>query len=148
MTYKHTFATKWADFDPNRHMRHTAYADYAAEVRTRFFLQHHLTLNDFARLHIGPVLFKEESTYLKEIHIGEDISVTLELQAASQAFERWEFKHHIFNQKGELSAIVIAKGAWIDLQKRKLTTLPEAILSVLKAMPKSKNFTEIILKNN
>jgi len=147
MSYKHTFSTKWADFDPNRHMRHTAYADYAAEVRTRFFLQHHLSLDDFARLHIGPVLFQEETTYFKEIRIGEDISVSMELIAASQNFERWQFRHYIYNQKGELSARVLAKGAWFDLQKRKLTALPDAILQVVKKIPVSDDFIRIELKN-
>ncbi len=146
MTFKHKFSTKWADFDPNRHMRHTAYADYAAEVRTRFFLEHNLTLDDFARMHIGPVLFKEETTFLKEIHIGEDITVTMELIAASPNMERWQFKHQILNTKGEISAEVLAKGAWIDLQKRKLTTLPEHVLEILKDIPKSENFMEIPLK--
>jgi len=146
MSYKHTFTTKWADFDPNRHMRHTAYADYAAEVRTRFFLKHNLSLNDFARLNIGPVLFREESTYLKEIGIGEDIKVTMELTAASENFERWEFKHEIYNQKGHIAAVVIAKGAWIDLQKRKLTGLPEQILNIVKNIPKSNEFTKISLE--
>ena len=32
MSYTLEFNTKWADFDANRHMRHTAYNDYAAEV--------------------------------------------------------------------------------------------------------------------
>ena len=146
MTFKHNFSTKWSDFDPNRHMRHTAYADYAAEVRTRFFIEHHLTLDDFARMHIGPVLFREESVYLKEIHIGEDITVTMELKAASKNFERWQFYHQIFNQEGKLSATVVAEGAWFDLQKRKLTTLPDEILSIVKAIPKSDSFVEIELK--
>ncbi len=146
MIFKHKFSTKWSDFDPNRHMRHTAYADYSAEVRTRFFLQHKLTLDDFARMHIGPILFKEETTFLKEIHIGEDITVTMELIAATPKMERWQFKHQIFNEKGDLSAEVIAKGAWIDLQKRKLTTLPDNVLEILKNIPKSENFVSISLK--
>ena len=37
MSYTLEFNTKWADFDANRHMRHTAYNDYAAEVRIRYF---------------------------------------------------------------------------------------------------------------
>jgi len=35
MSFKVTFASKWSDFDPNRHMRHTANNVYAAEVRAR-----------------------------------------------------------------------------------------------------------------
>jgi acyl-CoA thioester hydrolase len=39
MKFQITFNTKWSDFDPNRHMRHTAYNDYAAEVRVRFVFE-------------------------------------------------------------------------------------------------------------
>ena len=50
MNFKVSFNTKWADFDPNRHMRHTAYNDYAAEVRVRYFASQNFTLNDFVTL--------------------------------------------------------------------------------------------------
>lgn len=30
------FEVKWADLDPNRHMRHSAYNDYAAHMRVKF----------------------------------------------------------------------------------------------------------------
>ncbi len=144
MKYQHTFSTRWADFDPNRHMRHTAYSDYAAEIRVRFFMEHHLSMEDFAHLHIGPILFKEETTYFKEIHIGEDINVNMELIAATKNMDRWQFRHQIFNQAGELSAEVKVQGAWIDLQKRKLTQLPEHIVLLLAEIPKSDNFEEIV----
>jgi len=144
MIYKHIFSTRWADFDPNRHMRHTAYSDYAAEIRVRFFMEHQLSMEDFARLHIGPILFKEETSYYKEIHIGEDISVNMELIAATKNMDRWQFRHQIFNEAGELSAEVKVHGAWIDLQKRKLTQLPDHIVLLLQQISKTDNFKEII----
>jgi len=142
------FKTRWADFDPNRHMRHSAYNDYAAEVRVRFFEAHDFHINDFARYHIGPILFKEETSFFKEIHIGEDIKADMELIAASRDFERWIFRHRIYNQKGQIAAEIKATGAWIDLQKRKLTKLPEEILHILKDMPVSDDFTEIKLNSS
>ncbi len=148
MSYQKTFTTKWADFDPNRHMRHTAYNDYAAEIRVRFFDECGLSINEFAALHIGPVLFKEETTFYKEIHLGEDISVSMELLSASKGLERWRFVHHIYNQKGDLAAKVSVYGAWIDLQKRKLTRLPEKYTKMIQLIPKSSDFTEIPLKEN
>ncbi len=141
------FKTIWANFDPNRHMRHTAYSDYAAEVRVRFFQQHQLRMDDFAHYNIGPVIFEEQTVYLKEINIGENIKVDMELLAASKNFERWEFIHHIYNEKNELSAKVRVKGAWIDLKKRKLTNLPSDIVKQLHQIPKSLDFKEITLKS-
>ena len=146
MTYQKTFSTRWADFDPNRHMRHSAYNDYAAEIRVRFFNECGLSMDEFATLQIGPVLFKEETSFYKEIHLGEDIRVSMALEAASPQLERWRFVHHIYNEKGDLAAKVQVYGAWIDLKKRKLTHLPDIYLSLIEKIPKADDFTEIVLK--
>lgn len=141
------FKTIWANFDPNRHMRHSAYCDYAAEVRVRFFANYNLSLEDFANLHIGPVLFKEEISYFKEIRMGSDITVDIVLTAASPKLERWEFTHHIYNDKDEIAAIIKVYGAWIHLTKRKLTKLPADVYEKLADLPKSADFKEISLKS-
>jgi len=147
MNFEITFHTKWSDFDPNRHMRHTAYNDYAAEVRVRFFQEHGLSISEFAKLNIGPVLFKEETSFLKEIHIGENITVKMELEGVSKGIERWRFNHQIFNEKGKLSAEIKVYGAWIDLQKRKLTVPPAKFVKIFQDLPKTENFKEILLKS-
>jgi acyl-CoA thioester hydrolase len=147
MTYEQIFTTKWADFDPNRHMRHTAYNDYAAEIRVRFFSEHGFSLNEFAKLHIGPILFKEETSFFKEIHIGEDIKVNMTLDGASKNLERWRFTHHIYNHKNELAAEVKVYGAWIDLSQRKLTKPPKAFITIFSELSKTASFVEIPLKN-
>jgi len=147
MTYQHTFSTKWADFDPNRHMRHSAYNDYAAEVRVRFFADHGFSINEFAKLNIGPILFKEETSFFKEINISENIRVSMTLEAASKDLERWRFKHNIYNQKGDLAAEVKVYGAWIDLLKRKLTSPPATFIDIFKDLSKTADFTEIPLKS-
>lgn len=146
MNFKVNFNTKWSDFDPNRHMRHTAYNDYAAEVRVRFFQEHGLSINEFAKYNFGPILFKEETSFFKEIHIGENISVNMEMEAASEKNERWRVKHEIFNEKGVLSAEVKVYGAWIDLHKRKLTSPPENFAALFNDLPKSENFEVIELR--
>jgi len=57
MSYKVTFATKWSDFDPNRHLRHTAYNEYAAEVRIRYFSEQNFSIQEFTKHNVGPILF-------------------------------------------------------------------------------------------
>lgn len=146
MTFEVNFKTKWSDFDPNRHMRHTAYNDYAAEVRVRYFQEHGLSINEFAKLNIGPILFKEETSFYKEIHIGENINVKMELEGVSKGIERWRFKHQIFNENGVLSAEIKVYGAWIDLIKRKLTSPPQKFIEIFESLPKTTNFFEIQLK--
>jgi len=147
MNFEVIFKTKWSDFDPNRHMRHTAYNDYAAEVRVRYFQEHGLSINEFAKLNIGPILFKEETSFFKEIHIGENISVHMELEGVSKGIERWRFNHQIYNKDGILSAEIKVYGAWIDLVKRKLTAPPADFVKIFEELPKTENFKEIPLKS-
>lgn len=146
MEFKVTFKTKWADFDANRHMRHTAYNDYAAEVRVRYFKEHGLSIDVFAKENLGPILFKEETSFYKEIRIGEDITVNLTLKGVSNKLERWKLQHHLFNEAGKLAAQVKVYGAWIDLEKRKLAVPSEKFKSLYSHLDKTEDFEEIILK--
>ncbi len=145
MSFQVNFSTKWADFDPNKHMRHTAYNDYAAEVRVRFFKKNNFTMDDFNRLNLGPILFSEETHFRKEILMGEDITVNLKLSGLSKNNERWKFTHEVFNETGKLSAIIKVYGAWIDLTKRKLTIPSIETAHLFADTEKSLDFEEILV---
>ncbi|WP_298782461.1 thioesterase family protein [uncultured Polaribacter sp.] len=146
MSYQITFNTKWSDFDPNRHMRHTAYNDYAAEVRIRYFAHQNFSIDECTKHNIGPILFEESTSFRKEIHLGESITVNLKIAALSKNNERWKITQEVFNQAGKLSAIIKVYGAWIDLTKRKLTTLPPQGKHLFLNTEKTVDFEEISLK--
>lgn len=146
MNYQVTFATKWSDFDPNRHMRHTAYNEYAAEVRVRYFTKQKFSIAEFTKHNIGPILFTEETSFRKEIHIGENISVNIKVAGFSVNNERWKIVHEIFNETGELSAVIKVYGAWIDLTKRKLTIPPIEAQDLFLNADKTDDFEVIHLK--
>ena len=145
MSFQVTFATKWSDFDPNRHMRHTAYNDYAAEVRVRYFAKYNFSIHEFTKHNLGPILFTEETSFRKEIHLGENITVNLKLQGLSKNNERWKIIHEVFNEAGKLSAVIKVYGAWIDLEKRKLTVPPEETQAMFDFAEKSDDFKVIEL---
>lgn len=147
MNFHVTFKTRWSDFDANRHMRHTAYNDYAAETRIRYFKEQGFSIEDFAKENLGPILFKEETSFYKEIHLGEDISVNLTLKAVSSKLERWKLQHHIFNASGKLAAEINVFGAWIDLHKRKLAVPSDKFHNLFLLLDKTDDFEEIILKS-
>ena len=111
MSYQVIFATKWSDFDPNRHMRHTAYNEYAAEVRVRYFAEQNFSIKEFTKYNLGPILFTEETSFRKEIHIGENISVNIKVSGLSANNERWKIVHEVFNETGKLSAVIKVYGA-------------------------------------
>ncbi|ARV06560.1 thioesterase [Polaribacter sp. SA4-10] len=146
MSFQVTFATKWSDFDPNRHMRHTAYNDYAAEVRVRYFAKHNFSIHEFTKHNIGPILFTEKTSFRKEIHLGENITVNFKLSGLSKNNERWKLTHEVFNEEGKLSAIIKVYGAWIDLTKRKLTVPPKETNDMFDYAEKTEDFKTISLK--
>lgn len=147
MTFKYQFKTRWSDFDPNRHLRHTAYNDYAAECRVRYLNEHGFTMERFAKENLGPILFKEETSFYKEVKMGEDISVELLLQGMSKNGERFKFLHKIFKEDGVLAAEIVVLGAWLDLSKRKLTPPPADMVDTFNELDKSEKFEEILIKS-
>ena len=145
MSFEVEFNTKWSDFDPNRHMRHTAYNDYAAEVRIRYFAFAGFPVDGIAADGIGPILFTEFTSFRKEIKTGEAINVNAKLLGLSEDKGKWKIRHEIFNEAGQVAAIIEVYGAWIDLHKRKLAILPYKYDALLDKMEKTEDF-ELIQK--
>ncbi|MDB0602209.1 thioesterase family protein [Tenacibaculum maritimum] len=147
MSFSVNFTTRWADFDANIHMRHTAYNDYAAESRLRYFKKFNVTVQDFAKEKIGPILFEENIKFFREIHLGQDITVSIQLTGLSKNGERWKIRHQVFNDAGKLSAEINVYGAWIDTVKRKLTSPSEKFRFLFTQLEKTEDFQEIPIKN-
>lgn len=132
----------WAQIDANRHLRHSAYADYGAQARSNMLNQLGLSLDMFAKDQIGPILFREELIYYREILLDEFIRVTVVMTKYNTENSRFSFRHEIFRSDGTKCAVVNVDGAWMDLEKRKLTTLPDAWKSIMANIPKSEDYEE------
>jgi acyl-CoA thioester hydrolase len=148
MSFSVGFTSRWADFDPNNHMRHSAYTDYAAEARVRMFNEYGLNLIEFNKLNIGPILFREETIFRREIRLSEDISVQVFLKGISENGERFKFSHKIYKTDGSLAAEVEIYGAWLDLKTRKLTKPPKIVLEALKDIERTEDFENIALNRS
>ena len=139
--YFKNFQVIWADMDPNRHMRHTAYNDYAAQLRVSFFSDFGLDFNRLAELQIGPILFREETKFLREVGLNDRIKVDISLLGMRKDASRWKIVHNIFRSDGIHSAIIIVEGAWMDLVKRKLVIPPQEVLAAVSNMPHHPEFS-------
>ncbi|SHL85312.1 acyl-CoA thioesterase [Hymenobacter psychrotolerans] len=144
MTYSKTFTVRWADMDPNVHMRHSAYTDYAAQVRLDFLADQAFPMRRFAELGIGPILFREDTRFLKEIHLSETIRVTAELGGLSADGSRWRIVHTIYKADGREAAVVAVDGAWLDLKLRKLTMPPAELTTTFTQMTRHASYTDIV----
>lgn len=140
MNLEKIFHPIWADFDPNNHMRHTAYNDYAAEVRVQLLTSKGYSMNKLIELSLGPVLLVEETHFLKEIRQGESIKVDAKLLGISKDGRFWKIRHDIFNNNSKLAAYIIAEGAWIDLKTRKIKQPTQEILDQFLSLSRSEGF--------
>ena len=134
----------WAQVDANMHLRHSAYADFAAQARLLVLDSIGFDGKLLAHHKIGPILFREELIYLKEIGLNDFVKVTCELSKYRKEGSRWSFKQEIFRGDGVKAAQVNTDGAWIDTEKRKLATLPETLLDRFKSIPRSGDFVEVL----
>ncbi len=148
MEYSKTFVPIWADMDPNRHMRHTAYNDYAAQVRVAFLQDYGYDIEKLDKLRLGPILFREETVFLREIRLGDTIKVDLRVSGLSKEGRRWNMVHRIYNQYDKLSAIIKVEGAWIDMDKRKLIVPPKDLFEKFKELPRTEDYAEIVKMKN
>lgn len=140
MKYIKQFQVIWANLDPNRHMRHTAYNDYAAQVRLGYFLDHGFSMEEFNKLQIGPILFREDTRFLREVGMNEKISVDCQLVGLRADGSRWNVRHSVYKSDGVKAATIEVEGAWIDLKIRKLATPPLSLKEVMETMPKAEDF--------
>ena len=60
-------------------MRHSAYADFAAQARLVMLTNLGLDINTLSRYNIGPVMFREELFYLRECGLNDHLKVTAEV---------------------------------------------------------------------
>ena len=136
----------WAQIDPNRHMRHSAYADIAAQARLNMLREAGLNLETLVKDGIGPVIFREELLYLREIVLNDTVKVTGELTRSRPDGSRWTIRHEVYRGDGVKAAIITVEGAWLDLQKRKLTPLPADLGQLFAASPRSEDYVEELPK--
>ncbi|MDO7887919.1 acyl-CoA thioesterase [Hymenobacter cheonanensis] len=131
MPHSQNYTVRWAELDPNGHMRHSAYADFAADQRVHWLASLGFDVKKFAELRLGPILFREETKYLKEIHGGEAIRVEGRVTGGTPDGSRWTIEHTLYKADGRLAATVTVDGAWLDLDRRKLTAPPAELAQAM-----------------
>jgi len=139
-TFIQEVQVRWSDLDPNVHLRHSVYYDWGAFCRIAFLNEHHLTTGLMQRLQIGPILFREECIFKKEIRLGDKVAISLQVLRAKKDFSRWTIQHTVMKNEDTVAAILTVDGAWLDTAKRKLATPPQEVFSVFSQMPLDAGF--------
>jgi acyl-CoA thioester hydrolase len=131
---------RWSDLDPNFHVRHSAYYDWGAYCRIEFLYRHGLGSDVMEQIHFGPILFREECIFRKEIRMGDNLLIDLKLSRCRKDTSRWSIRHEITKNDGILCALLTVDGAWMDTTKRKLGAPPEIVNEVFHNMPRTGDF--------
>jgi acyl-CoA thioester hydrolase len=98
----------------------------------------------FAELAIGPILFREDTRFMKEIGMSETIRVTAELGGLSADGSRWRIIHTIYKADGRMAATVAVDGAWLDLRQRKLTVPPAEMVEAFQHVSRHETYADIV----
>ncbi|MFN5136464.1 MAG: acyl-CoA thioesterase [Chitinophagaceae bacterium] len=139
-TYLKTFELRWSDVDANMHVMHSRYYELGAHCRMSFLYEHGITPELFKNELFGPILFREECTFRRELVAGEIVTVNFALTKARKDGSRFSVYHEIKKADGTIAAVMHADLAWIDLMKRKLTMPPVIVIAMLEDSPKSLAF--------
>jgi acyl-CoA thioester hydrolase len=130
----------WSQIDANMHLRHSAYADFAAQARLEILTKLGFDADLLEKLKIGPILFREELIYMREVRPSDTIQVTCEMTQCRKDGSRWSFSQGLYRGDGVQAAQINVQGAWVDMTKRKLTALPPEWAVKFMDIPKTKDF--------
>ncbi|HEX3011367.1 MAG TPA: thioesterase family protein [Syntrophomonadaceae bacterium] len=138
--YIQKFQARWGDMDFNAHMANTAYLDLAANERMLFFEEHGFSMRDFEKLHIGPVVMKDEIEYYHEIRLLETIDVHLFLAGISEDGSRMRMRNIFYNAAGKKAAAITSTAGWMDLRKRSLVSPPAQLHQAMLGIARTEDF--------
>ena len=138
--FKREFKARWGDMDFNGHMSNTAYLDLAGDVRMMYFEENGFPMKRFEELHMGPVVFKDEIEYFKEIRLMENIEVHHLIAGYSEDGSKFRIRNIFYRSDGKKAASITSTGGWLDLKARKLVLPPQKLFNAFKQLVKADDF--------
>ena len=138
--YSRTYEIRWSDLDANGHVNYATYINAAGDVRFHFFWDHDFPPEKFERLGMGPVFTAIHAEFLREVHLGETITITYTVSGFSQQGGRWKVHHDILKSNGKKAVRLDIEGVILDLTTRKPTFTPPELLQVFHLIPRAKDF--------
>ena len=137
------FEVRWTDLDGNRHVRNTAFSEYATHTRFRLLAAHGFTQAKLEALRFGPVMMREEVRYRREVLFGDALRVTARCAGLSVDGSHWRVHQDVLRQDGREAALLTIQGGWIDLDSRRPVAPPAELAAVLQGLPRTPDFEEL-----
>ena len=78
---------------------------------------------------------------MEEIKFADEVILTASLARLTRDASRWTIKHEFLSSDQKVLATLTVDGAWIDTRVRKLLSpIPDIVMEVFNAIPKSEGF--------
>lgn len=138
--FQEHFVVRWSDLDGNRHVRNTLFSELATHTRFRLLETHGFTQARFEALRFGPVMFREEIRYRRELVFGDEVTVDVRFAGLSADGSQWRVYQEVTRADGKQSALLTIDGAWIDLDSRRLVAPPAELLELVASLPRTEDF--------
>ena len=140
--YSKKLEIRWADLDPNFHVLHSKYYDFGAYCRMSFLTEHGITPAVMIENNIGPMIFREECIFKREIKFGDELEVFLKLSKCNDDSSRWSMVHELWTNGTTFAALINIDGAWLNTKIRKLAKAPEVYKVGLNLIPRTEDFNQ------
>jgi acyl-CoA thioester hydrolase len=134
--------TEWSDIDANQHLKNTAYTDYAMTVRVQWMSASGFDMPTLLAAGIGPVSLSDSTKYLREVLLGDTLTIDMQLFGLSQDDSRFNMRH-TFHKGTEICAVHEIRAAWFDLKRRRITRPPEKLATLIRGLPRTDDYKEI-----
>ena len=99
--YTSPYVIQPSDIDSNGHVNYAAHIDAAGNVRYHFFAEHGFTPEKFAELGMGPIYTAIHAQFMREVLMGETVTITYTLSGLSPQGGRWKVHHDVLKQNGK-----------------------------------------------
>jgi len=138
--YSGTYEIRWSDLDANGHVNYAAYIDAAGDLRYRFFTEREFPPERFEQLGIGPIYTAIHARFLREVRMGETITITYSLSGLSPQGARWKVHHNVLKSNRKKAVSIDLEGAILNLTTRKPVPPTLELLQTFNLIPRSTDF--------
>ena len=139
-SYSKAYEIRWSDLDANGHVNYASYIDATGDLRYRFFIAHNYPLEKFAELGIGPIYTTIHAEFLREVLMGETVTITYTLAGLSPSGGRWKAHHDVLKSNGKKAVSIDLEGAILNLVTRKPALPTPELLEILELIPRATDF--------
>ncbi|HSL45633.1 MAG TPA: acyl-CoA thioesterase [Anaerolineales bacterium] len=138
--YSGTYEIRFSDIDGNRHVNYAAYVDAAADLRYRFFTEHGFPPERFEELGIAPTYSAIHAQFLREVRMGETVTITFALAGLSAQGGRWKVHHDIFKSNSKKAVTIDLEGLILELATRRAVLPTPELLETFHLIPRIAGF--------